>query len=231
MDYQLQETQRLQFKLEVLRARLQIRDFFLRTSIRDVYENIGQVLSLVRMQLSLLDGDTSRDGDVNIHSSGTLVGQSIKDLRAMSKSFYPDTDILQEQGFIEGCKSSIRILFKDDKPLVKIKGHLVEIEPNLKLVLFRIVQEILIAIKEFKERFISMAITHTSHTVQFAFNYEVHNSIKTNEINGGEHEQELSFLERLKLINASINLTHPKTGIEQIKLISPIKMYLHAEAD
>lgn len=224
MDYQLQETRQLQFKLEVARARLQIRDFFLRTSIREVYENIGQVLSLVRMQLSMLDETSLAKAEVNIHSSGNLVGQSIRDLRAMSKSFYPDADILQEHGFVEACKSSIKILFDTEKPLIKIKGVPKTIDGNLKLVIFRMVQEILIAIKEYKDEFVSLIISYGSDVVKFTFNYFGNSSLKDTGIKGTENDNELTFLERVKLINAKLSLSHLKTGNEQIKLISPLKM-------
>jgi nitrate/nitrite-specific signal transduction histidine kinase len=88
MNINASENQSFLFKYEILRARLETRNFFLKNTVREVYENIGQVLSLVRLQLALIDGASKEEKNideelnVNIESSGKLVGQSIKDLRA-----------------------------------------------------------------------------------------------------------------------------------------------------
>src|SRR6478735_12794386 len=99
MNIQAQANGLLLFKHEVLKARLAIRDFFLKNTVREVYENIGQVLSLVRVQLALLDTNKTEIYE-SVESPGHLVGKSIKDLRVMCKSFYPDADIISDDGFI-----------------------------------------------------------------------------------------------------------------------------------
>src|ERR671926_1311362 len=112
MNKNVQAHEQLLFRHDVLRARLDIRDFFLKNTVREVYENIGQVLSLERMQLAMLDSD-KKAAIASIESPGNLVGQSIRDLRVMCKSFYPDADIINENGFVEALRDTITILFRD----------------------------------------------------------------------------------------------------------------------
>src|SRR5215210_5391616 len=143
MDKWLQDDKKLIAMIEALRARLEIRDFFLKTAVRDVYENIGQVLSLVRMQLAHLDTTTKVDINEKIDTSGILIGQSIRDLRVMCKSFYPDADLLKEEGLVEGLDNSIRILFPGILPVIEVKGVRKDIEPDLKLIIFKTVLQLL----------------------------------------------------------------------------------------
>src|SRR5215210_9587793 len=133
MDKWLQDDKKLIAMIEALRARLEIRDFFLKTAVRDVYENIGQVLSLVRMQLAHLNTNAKVDINEKIDTSGNLIGQSIRDLRVMCRNFYPDLELLKEEGLVEGAENCIRILFPGIFPVIEIKGVRKAIEPDLKL--------------------------------------------------------------------------------------------------
>src|SRR5437868_1494947 len=129
MNYELKPHEQLLFRHEALRARLDIRDFFLKNTVREVYENIGQVLSLVRMQLALLAADTKAVVK-SVESPGNLVGQSIRDLRVMCKSFYPDAEILSDQGFVEALRDTARILYQQEEPVITIKGTQEEMQPE-----------------------------------------------------------------------------------------------------
>src|SRR5262245_21081184 len=91
------------FDLEVLRARLEIRDFFLKDLYREVYENIGQLLSLVRVMLA-------KPGD-RVEPASELVGKTIRELREMCRQFYPDEDLLKENGFNQAMSKIIAIIF------------------------------------------------------------------------------------------------------------------------
>ena len=147
MNYDLKPHELLLFRHEALRARLDIRDFFLKNTVREVYENIGQVLSLVRMQLAMLDTN-KKVAMESAESPGHLVGQSIRDLRVMCKSFYPDAEISNEEGFVEALRNTVKILYQLDDPAITINGIEKEIQHELKLVVFKMIQEILTLIKE-----------------------------------------------------------------------------------
>src|SRR5688572_30801693 len=118
------------FELEVLRARLEIRDFFLKNLFREVYENIGQVLSLVRVMLASPGAGTERASE--------LVGKSIRDLRQMCKSFFPDADLLQQNGFANGIKETVEIIYPGSQSIKLIEAT-DDIEPGRMLIVFSLV--------------------------------------------------------------------------------------------
>lgn len=219
MNYSLQAQGQLLFRHEVLKARLDIRDFFLKNTVREIYENIGQVLSLVRMQLAMLDNGKQAIVE-SVESSGQLVGQSIKDLRLMCKSFYPDAAIVNEEGFIAVFRDAIQILFEQDEPVIKIVGTPKDIQPDLKLVVFKMMHDVLIAIKESGGVFVSLTIAYLEREVKITVFYNGNVVPFGNKADGDAH---LTLAERAQLIAGKWRLAHSKKGIEQIQLSYPLK--------
>jgi nitrate/nitrite-specific signal transduction histidine kinase len=218
------------FKYEILRARLETRNFFLKNTVREVYENIGQVLSLVRLQLALIDGtdkedrNVDEDRNINIASSGKLVGQSIKDLRALCKSFYPDVDILKGQDFVSEFEDIAGILFPEAKAVITVKGKIKIIQPELRLVVANMLREMIILVKEAEGKLIKMEIKYAKEKAEFVISY-LGNEIRTEkEAMGEEKDPELTLAERIALINAELTTITVRPGVTQIKLTSPLKL-------
>jgi hypothetical protein len=76
----------LMMQHELLKARFELRDHYLRFIVREVYENIGQVLSLVRVQIAMMQPDNSIERN-RTDETGNLVGQAIRDLRVLCQNF------------------------------------------------------------------------------------------------------------------------------------------------
>ncbi len=214
MNYTVQAHEQLLFSHEVLRARLDIRDFFLKYTVREVYENIGQVLSLVRMQLAMLD--TSNKGVAeNIDSPGHLVGQSIRDLRVMCKSFYPDADILNEGGFVEALRDTVKILYEEPEFIIKTKGFQKEIQSDLQLIVFKMIQEILILIQESYGILVSLTITYLDNEVKYKIFYNGKQVLLNTYTGDSLH---LTLQERAQLIKGKLGITKGKSGLIQVQL-------------
>src|SRR5437763_9259831 len=219
MNTDLRSHEQLLFSHEALRARLDIRDFFLKNTVREVYENIGQVLSLVRMQLAMLAADT-KVALKSVESPGNLVGQSIRDLRVMCKSFYPDAEILNDEGFVEALRDTVKILYQSEDPAITVNGIQKEIQPELKLVVFKMIQEILTLVNETGGSFISLDLDY------------LENEVKTTVIYKGEiipldektttDNIDLPLQERAELIKGKLNLNKQKDGLIQIQLSYPL---------
>jgi nitrate/nitrite-specific signal transduction histidine kinase len=219
MNNDLKSHEQLLFSHETLRARLDIRDFFLKNTVREVYENIGQVLSLVRMQLAMLATDT-KAAIKSVESPGNLVGQSIRDLRIMCKSFYPDAEILNEDGFVEALRDTVKILYQSEEPAITTNGLQKEIQPELKLIVFKMIQEILTLIQESGGTFISLAIDYLEYDVKITVLYNGEAiPLDKEAINDNSG---LVLQERAKLIKGKLNLTCQKDGSTQIQLSYPL---------
>ncbi len=216
-----EDSKKLIYYYEVLRARFEIRDFFLKTSVLEVYENIGQVLSLVRMQLSLFDPFSPKKSFEDITNAGELVGQSIRDLRMLCSNFYPDETIVHDGGFTLALEQTMRML---QLPFSKIKttGHELKIPSDLKLIIFKMLQEILVTIKEQSDSAVQLSINFKNSIATYTFKYNS-NNLQFSSTIIAEDGHTLSLLERVKLINAELIVTQTKTKQNLTKLIVPIK--------
>lgn len=216
----------LLYKYEAVKARLDIRDFFLQHTVRLVYDNVGQVLSLVRMQLAVLGGHSQYSAAYSSDESpGYLVGQSIRDLRLMCKSFYPDADILSDVGMANGFRDVINILYKPPNPMVRITGVQREVEPNKKLIAFKMIQEILVFIKESGGKFNGLIIAFTQRQVQYTVLYEgekIQLETSGHTETGDDTNTDLSLQARAQLIDGSFKLTKGRGGTMQVKLYHPL---------
>jgi hypothetical protein len=227
MQMVTKENKQLLIKYEILRARLEIREFFLKTSVREVYENIGQVLSLVRMQLSIFDPEKLGHKTEDIVQSGDLVGQSIRDLRSMCRSFYPDVDILKNGGFIEGLESTLKILNLSDKETIKLKGTRKDIPEGLRLIAFKMMQDILIAIKKIEGKYKSMVVSYREETIDVTISYtgELIDLNRKNTIN--IEDVAFSLLDTAQLIEGNISTRKSKAGTISLTLQVPLKISLY----
>src|SRR4051794_40370900 len=108
MNY-VKTNKKLLYEHEVLWACYEIRDYYLKKNVKDIYENIGQVLSLVRVQLDLLTNE-NEISKVDITQSDNLVGKAIQDLRIMSTRFYPETELLAKLGLIQSLEYELKLL-------------------------------------------------------------------------------------------------------------------------
>lgn len=156
-------------------------------------------------------------------SPGHLVGQSIRDLRVMCKSFYPDADILNEEGFVEVFRDTIKILFEYDRPVIQIKGTQKEIQSEMKLVVFKMIQEILILIKESEGIFTSLTIAYLEEEVKISINYNGEAIPFANQTNSSI---DLTLQERAGLIRGKLSLAGSRNGLKQIQLFHPLKYAL-----
>jgi hypothetical protein len=217
------EKKRLLFELEVLKARLEIRDFFLNSTVRDIYENVGQVLSVVRMQLAILNPALQVPVEELVRS-GDLVGSSIRDLRGMTRRFYPDEDIMKDNGLAEALKYTLLILNSSCK--IKINRSFFENDtaPGIKVVTFKILMELLISISEAKETIDSITISGKDNQLVFTISHTNRPSPK-----GEKHNQHLraAVADSLQVILGQYSCKTTLTGNTKILFKVPCKMNLY----
>jgi len=193
------------FDHEVLRARLEIRDFFLKSLFREVYENIGQMLSLVRFNLA--------GANPRAEAASELVAQVIRDLRQLCKNFYPDADLLKEGGLKTGLKEIVDIIFPGSQHLVQTRQAADEMQPGLKLIVFNMLLEVLITVAEFKGELAGVKIIILPASFEFSVNYT---GAGIQVVQGNK----LSLAQRADLINGKLDQSIDNAGTRQIKLLS-----------
>ncbi|MBV8253304.1 MAG: hypothetical protein JO154_11910 [Chitinophaga sp.] len=140
-----QEKQQLKsaFDQEMLRTQLEIKEQTQKNISQEIHDNIGQVLSLVKLNMSTIDTATNPALFEKINDSKQLLTKAIHDLRNLSKSL--DTDLIMDKGLCAGIGQEVEMLRRIGTFDInfQIEGNPVRLEPNKELILFRIFQEVL----------------------------------------------------------------------------------------
>lgn len=128
-----------QFQQELLRTRLEIQEQTLKTISEEIHDNIGQVLSLAKLNLNTLPNSH----EPKIQDTKNLVSKAINDLRNLSHSLHGD--IIAELGLQESIANELKIIenTKAFETALNITGTVFKLNPQKEMVLFRIVQEAL----------------------------------------------------------------------------------------
>jgi len=214
--------QALLYQYEVLRARLEIREHFLKTAVKEVYDNIGQVLTLIRVQLSQIRFDFEKEKKERIDSSGELVGQTIRDLRGMVQLFYPEEDIISGTGFCQAAELELHHLFPGATFSISEKTIL---PPAIKnengLILFSIYLELLQMIKnECRGEITTVVIEFSKKKIHCLIQYT--GAVLTRNILPPKKDQfNLSVFERAELTGGSLQIKNTTHEARNLKLVIP----------
>lgn len=123
---------------ELLRSQLEIQEQTLRTISQEIHDNIGQVLSLAKLQLYSLK---NRFNTADIQPTTELIGRAISDLRDLSKSLNPDR--IANIGLMESIRHELQLLQKTNvmETIFDVKGPMQRLPPEKEIIVFRIFQE------------------------------------------------------------------------------------------
>jgi two-component system, NarL family, sensor kinase len=141
----LREKQQLRtsFEQEILRTQLEIQEQTFQNISQEIHDNIGQTLSLVKLNLNTVDFNDVSAAATKVHNSRDLVSKVISDLRDLSKSLNPE--IITKIGLSEAVGRELLIVAKTGQYEINLSqnGHYYRLDGQKELVIFRIFQEIL----------------------------------------------------------------------------------------
>jgi two-component system, NarL family, sensor kinase len=128
-----------QFQQELLRTQLEIQEQTLNTISQEIHDNVGQVLSLAKLNLNTLPNNS----DQKIQDTKNLVSKAINDLRNLSHSLHGD--VIAAHGLQQSIVNELNIIESTKAFATKftVSGAMVKISPQKEMVLFRMVQEAL----------------------------------------------------------------------------------------
>jgi signal transduction histidine kinase len=130
------------FQEELLRSQLEIQEQTFAHVSQEIHDNIGQVLSLARLNISSLSLEKAIVDD-RLDSVKDLIGKAIADLRNLSKTL--NRDYFADRGLIQSISTELEIVRKSGKHSISYQqeGEMPGIKPEIELILFRIFQEAL----------------------------------------------------------------------------------------
>jgi signal transduction histidine kinase len=137
------ENLRSNFQKELLKTQLEVQEQTLLNVSRELHDNIGQVLSFVKLNLGLAEGLSDQEKQLKINESRDLLAQSITDLRHLSKSI--SSEHIVEFGLVKTITKEVERVNKSGLIAIDlhIKGEEYTLGEHRELVLFRIFQETL----------------------------------------------------------------------------------------
>ena len=131
------------FSQTLLQTQLEIQEQTLKTISQEIHDNIGQVLSLAKLNLNTIDITKQDELLEKISGSKQLVSKAIQDLRDLSKSL--NTDNIAAIGLLRAIEYELDLIKKagEHQTVLEINGSIIRPDPQKELIVFRIVQELL----------------------------------------------------------------------------------------
>ncbi len=140
--YKDMETIKATHQNELLHSQLEIQEQTFQNISREIHDNIGQKLTLAKLQLNTLR--LTDDSLIsNINSSVEMISQAISDLSDISRSL--SSEIILNNGLIKALEFETSQLQKSGIYQIsfEVTGNPIFMESNTELLIFRIVQEAL----------------------------------------------------------------------------------------
>ncbi len=200
---QEQEEAKKAFDRELTESQIEIREETLRNISWELHDNIGQLMTLAKIQAQMAQEKPEMMAEVS-----ETIGMGIDELRALSKLINPEA--LKSLSLKEAVSLEIerfnRLKFIEAQ--LTINGTVVPIEANTQIILFRILQE-----------FFSNTIKHSkASTLKVVLNYSDSELTITAEDDGVGFEKSDDFMgiglknmkTRAKLINSTLTINSAK---------------------
>ena len=127
------------FKQQLLQTQIEIQEQTLKNISEEIHDNVGQVLSLAKLNLFTFENDK----EPKLQDTKNLVSKAINDLRNLSRSMHGD--IIAQLGLQQSIANELSIIENTRQFITKLNGSGIahKLDQQKEMVLFRIVQEAL----------------------------------------------------------------------------------------
>jgi len=215
------ETVRNNYEKELLKTQLEIQEQTFQYISREIHDNVGQFISLAKLNLNMLDLDTE-PARMQVHNSTELLTRALDDLRDLSKSF--SSDMIRHTGLVKAIEMQVSQLQKTGNYdiIFEVRGNYNYLQDERELILFRIIQE---AINNIIRHANASEIKLILFCSEDNLEMYIHDNGKGFDMsriaNNGEGLNNMK--KRTSLINASFTLESSPTEGTTILIISPTK--------
>lgn len=211
------------FEEEISKTQLEIQEQTLKDIGRELHDNVGQLLSVASMQMSMLGMQIQGDVKESFTETKNIIKDSLGEIRALSKSL--NSDVIIKKGFKRSLENEVTRLNKLNivKADLFVKGELAFYEENKdSIILFRILQE-----------FVSNTVKYAeASTLNIELDYKEDRLLINAQDNGkGFNENDIehgagliNMRNRAKLINADLKLSSKLGEGVQLKIDYPYKI-------
>lgn len=126
------------FQRALLQTQLEIQESTFTQISQEIHDNIGQMLSLVRINLNRMSGQANQE---QIDATDELLGKAIVDLRNLSHTL--NTNYMTESGLVPSLIKLVETLRRTGSFDIDFQSHAstIKIQKEKSIILFRMVQE------------------------------------------------------------------------------------------
>ena len=128
---------------ELLKTKLEIQEQTYHNISEELHDNIGQVLSVIKLNVSTIDLNSGNEALNKLAESESLLAKAIQDIRDVAKTL--NTDFIEKIGLVEAIENQLRLLKKTGLYITElnVNGNVNTYDAQSELILFRIIQELL----------------------------------------------------------------------------------------
>jgi signal transduction histidine kinase len=130
-----------EFQQELLHAQLEMQEHTFRTISQEIHDNVGQILSLAKVNLNILTLDGK--GPEQLLAIKELVTSAITELRNLTSGYYADR--LSDVGLVVAIRNQLEQLDKTGLFVTSFQSEVnsIPVDRNKTIFLYRMVQEAL----------------------------------------------------------------------------------------
>jgi hypothetical protein len=211
----------LLYHYEVLRARLILREHYLKTIVKDVYENIGQVLALVRVQLGILELGVPVPEKIMSETPDKLIESSIRLLKDMCQRFYLDLQVNTTIKLNQAIAQLISSYYPNAEMQDPGDNNSLQIHENKSLVLLAMLIDILVLLRANKIDLTGASASRDDRNAAIELDYSG-NELQLNNEKQQDDPFSGSICDRAAMLNGSVEIKNMKEGRIRVKLVMPI---------
>lgn len=194
------------FKSELMNSKMEIREETLRNISWELHDNIGQLVTLAKIQAQL-----AIEKPEQLPEAVTTIGTALNELRSLSRNINPES--ISQLTLFEAIKLELERYNRLEciEAILTIEGEMPRLDPKKEIILFRILQETFVnTIRHSQATTLEVAID--------AAKQDLHIKVQDNGVGfdtstGKNGIGLLNMTNRAKLIGASFNLdSTPNVG-------------------
>ncbi len=137
------ETLKLEFEKQLMQSRLEIQEQTLQHISHELHDNLGQVASLIKINLNTLSLQDPEKASIKIEHTKEITRQLITDIKSLSVSL--GADRIAQSGLVKALETEVERLNKTEafKASFSQQGSIPELNPDKSVILYRMAQEVL----------------------------------------------------------------------------------------
>tara|TARA_R110002073_G_scaffold40547_5_gene115342 strand:+ start:496469 stop:497251 length:783 start_codon:yes stop_codon:yes gene_type:complete len=216
---QEQKEAKQRFDDEIVKSQLETQEQTLQNISWELHDNVGQLLSVAKMQLNILQPSLLENQKGIVNETGEIISKSLQEIRTLSKLLNPE--VVKNIGLEKSIELELQRFNRLNflKATIEIIGTPIEINQKDEIILFRILQEFLSnTVKHSKTTRLEVILTYTSEKL----------TIKAEDFGVGFDEEKIqkgsgliNMKSRAKLINTDFSLISEKDKGVSLTLAYP----------